>query len=976
MKNAFLLMLCLATTWHTQATDYYIDGISGNDSNSGTSEAAAWQTIANINTTTFQPGDRILFKSGQIWTGTLKPKGSGTTGNPITIGKYGAGANPVIHGNGATNCTVEPGQVKHCTIFLYNQEHWVIRDLEITNYDPSEEGGKSLSQWESDNVTNYVQPVEPPHYTGANSKKCGILVQANNQGELKSLHFINLEVHGVNGLITSKNNGGIFFRVFNFGTDIPTYFNDVLIDSCHIHDVDRTGISNVSEYDNRTLTTNTDWTPNLNYVIRNTTFERTGANALIVRVSDRALVENCFFDYCAIKESGNAAFNFNTDNAVWQFNEFQRTKANMGDFDAGGVDSDYRSKNTIIQYNYVHDNDFGMLVTGGPGIFNDSTVVRYNIFEREGLIARMGADTKFVLRTSGGATNTIYHNNIVYLDASQSDTKIAFHKSWSGSWPDNTEYYNNIIYNLASGSTYVLGSSTNNTFSNNVYFGNTATNTPSDPNAITSDPLLVNPGAGENGYRLQAGSPALGAGLRLASTPDKDYYGNDILAQAAIDIGVEQVTATIGGNAPRIDVSADAYIRGGSAAGSNFGADPSLVVKGSSNESFARKSLLKFDLTQSTGVSSAILYLYGSAQQSMNVDVYALASDSWSESTVTWSNAPAFGSSVADFTVQTVDQWYQIDLTSLVQSELAGDKVLSLGLTDDAVLVKNVNFFSKENVQTEYKPYLSVVESIASKETLNVTIGEDAYVRGGTNAGINYGSENVMVVKDSPTNDTFTRRAYLNFDLPTINGVIESAVLHFSGQIASGSAFDIEVYGTTDSWNESTITWNNAPAAGSLVGAVDISGAGFNAYQLDVTAFVAAEVAGDGSVSFMLGDAEETNSMADLRSKESNIDVPYLEIVYVPTSAARLAYREEAQELLDRVELYPNPVVNEVLHIKSLHPLQQVSIYDLSGNRLLFFDRMESRALSANISALQRGLYLVLSRDNRGTVSRTRIIKY
>ena len=410
MKHAqrLLAMLLLGAAWPCLATNYYIDSVSGDDGNSGTSQVAAWETLANINSTTFQPGDSILFKAGQSWTGTIKPQGSGTSGNPIVIGMYGSGSRPALNGDGSTNCTVEPGQTKYCTIFLYNQEYWVIRDLEITNYDSSEESSITLSEWESDNVTDYANVTNPAKYTGTNTKKCGVLVQANDVGKLSQLHFINLEVHGVNGQISQKNNGGIFFRIFNFGSETPTYFDDILIEDCYIHDVDRTGISNESDYDNRTLSTNTDWTPSTNLVIRNTTFERTGANALIVRVADGALIENCHFDYCSIKESGNAAFNFNTDNTIWQYNEFEHTKANDGDHDAGGVDSDYRTKGTIIQYNYLHDNDFGMLVTGGPGAFNDGTIVRYNIFERDGLIKRHGDDKWFVLRTSGAATNTTY----------------------------------------------------------------------------------------------------------------------------------------------------------------------------------------------------------------------------------------------------------------------------------------------------------------------------------------------------------------------------------------------------------------------------------------------------------------------------------------------------------------------------------------------------------------------------------------
>lgn len=57
--------------------DYYIDSDGGNDSNAGTSPEEAWSTLDKVNSTTFKPGDRLLFENGDVWTGQLSPKGSG-----------------------------------------------------------------------------------------------------------------------------------------------------------------------------------------------------------------------------------------------------------------------------------------------------------------------------------------------------------------------------------------------------------------------------------------------------------------------------------------------------------------------------------------------------------------------------------------------------------------------------------------------------------------------------------------------------------------------------------------------------------------------------------------------------------------------------------------------------------------------------------------------------------------------------------
>jgi hypothetical protein len=87
------------------ATTYYVSSSTGNDANSGTSSSAAWQTIAHVNGQSFNPGDSILFKRGDVWNESLAPASSGTSGNPITFDAYGAGAAPNLTGYYAVPAT-------------------------------------------------------------------------------------------------------------------------------------------------------------------------------------------------------------------------------------------------------------------------------------------------------------------------------------------------------------------------------------------------------------------------------------------------------------------------------------------------------------------------------------------------------------------------------------------------------------------------------------------------------------------------------------------------------------------------------------------------------------------------------------------------------------------------------------------------------------------------------------------------------
>ncbi len=81
------------------AAMYYVDATGGNDSNTGASEATPWKTIARVNSRSFSPGDSILLKRGEIWRETLIAPSSGSAGNVIVFGAYGAGDNPIISGS-------------------------------------------------------------------------------------------------------------------------------------------------------------------------------------------------------------------------------------------------------------------------------------------------------------------------------------------------------------------------------------------------------------------------------------------------------------------------------------------------------------------------------------------------------------------------------------------------------------------------------------------------------------------------------------------------------------------------------------------------------------------------------------------------------------------------------------------------------------------------------------------------------------
>jgi len=105
---AFLLTLAMLFTLAPMAfaeekyTEYfYVDSINGDDANDGSTPETAFKTLYKAFARTFKPGTHVLFRRGGEYEGGWSVMNalitsSGTADNPIVLGAYGDGTNPVI----------------------------------------------------------------------------------------------------------------------------------------------------------------------------------------------------------------------------------------------------------------------------------------------------------------------------------------------------------------------------------------------------------------------------------------------------------------------------------------------------------------------------------------------------------------------------------------------------------------------------------------------------------------------------------------------------------------------------------------------------------------------------------------------------------------------------------------------------------------------------------------------------------------
>lgn len=522
IELVFFLILCIPFSYAGSknlnsisgkpGTNFYVNSVSGSDSNSGTTKQEAWKTLARVNEEVFEPGDSILFHSGSVFVGRLSPKGSGTPERPITISKYGNGNKPHIEAK---------GQYSEA-LLLMNVEYWNVSNLEISNKGKERAAGRA-----------------------------GVRLLLSNFGTAHHIHLSNLYIHDVNGSNVKSKGGGAGITWMCKGDSIKSRFDDLVIENCHLVRTDRNGITGSSAFWPRYK-----WYPSLHVVIKNNLLEDIGGDGIVPIACDSALIEYNVLHGGRQRANDYAAgiWPWSCDNTVIQYNEVSGMK---GYKDGQGFDSDWNCRNTIIQYNYSHNNEGGFLLICDNGRPPDSinagnvgTIVRYNISQNDG---------SRTFQIAGPVNETKIYNNSIFVGDSL-DVKLFLFNSWSG-WSNNTDVFNNIFYVNGKGTIshqsaarlengkYITqpgyGKSKGNIFNRNVYFGNIL-NPPKDTGGLFQNPLLKNAGSGKNGrdslngYKLVKTSPCIGAGREISNNGNIDFWGDKLPSNSSPDIGAFQ----------------------------------------------------------------------------------------------------------------------------------------------------------------------------------------------------------------------------------------------------------------------------------------------------------------------------------------------------------------------------------------------------------------------------------------------------
>ena len=573
-------------------TTYYVDSKDGKDSNAGTAENKAFQTLKKVNELNLEPGDTVLLKKGSVFEDqALKftKEDSGTAEAPVKISTYGEGEKPKINTNGHGQWELNYGNpldnqnhkwkgTVSSSILIEDAEYLEIEGLELTN------DRESSTDTEKDKKYNDADAMD----------RTGVAGVAKDNGTVDHIVLNDLYIHDVTGNVYNKHmtNGGIYFIVAkptNEGETGIARYNDVQIRNCSLNKVNRWGIAVGYTYQWGQFQTGElpDATMakygSSNVVIENNYLNHVGGDAITTMYLDRPLIqynvsENAAEqintkDYSKNQPSLDANGNPNgtqgvgagrvaagiwpwkCKNAIFQYNEcFKTLNAASGNGDGQPWDADY-GDGTNYQYNYSHGNTASTIMFCGPESVNNT--FRYNISQNED----MGP-----LDPAGNSGNCQVYNNTFYI---KEGLNTIWHRSHGNGGPVDME--NNIFYFAGNTQATVnnWNPSGNKTFSNNLFYN--VSTYPNDANAVkvnAGTEVLVNPGSGPDsvavdkaarkhedptketvfdGYKLAEKSPAINKGKvvvdRNGYTIDHDFFGHAITAVPEIGAAESDVVA-------------------------------------------------------------------------------------------------------------------------------------------------------------------------------------------------------------------------------------------------------------------------------------------------------------------------------------------------------------------------------------------------------------------------------------------------
>lgn len=416
-----------------------------------------YNSITVLSQLTIQENTHILIKKNSVInTPVTFSNLKGSLDKEIVVTSYGEGNKPLISANSLDSQAVVT--IDSCSYFTFD-------GFEIT--DPNAEEGDrrgilitSSPRHEShyDNITvsnNYIHDIHG--FNDVSGR--GMSQEAKHTG---GIHFWSENGNGVYSNLTITNN--VIERVDSAGISsrrAPYYASVPPIGPYDTSLFERYSFKNVNVSNNR-----------ISFI---------GKNAIFLRnIKGGSIDHNTVFETAIKAHAGNAIVTSRVDDMVIEYNEGYLNRADNSDGkayqDGSMIDPDLQTKSIIVQYNYSHDNSFGMFLNcnaerrDDPGSA-DRAIVRFNLSVND-----YGNKGIFYVNYYTGSLD-IYNNTII----TGANTGVIFQNNDNRTF----NFRGNVICDTSNTSSFVIGQSGVASMKSNLYY-NTQSYTPTSFNDFSN----------------------------------------------------------------------------------------------------------------------------------------------------------------------------------------------------------------------------------------------------------------------------------------------------------------------------------------------------------------------------------------------------------------------------------------------------------------------------------------------------------
>jgi len=466
-----LLLFCLIGNSAT----YYVSDSDGNDSDSGLTTALAWKTLAKVSATTFANGDRILFKRGDTFVGTLTLTKSSVSGSPIVYGAYGTGAKPIITSMATlTGWTLHSGKIYKVSGMPANCDVVTINGVSVSMGKFPQTGNNTFESYSGITSITDNQLTGSPNWTGAE-----VVIWKSNwtidRGAITN-HVTTTLTYTSGSTYAVQSSGGQKYYIqrslaactyqgawYCDGTDFYMYFenndpnNFVVKAGASDYTVYGTGKSYNTLRDVEVQGGNLAaiYMTSLNgFSFRNSTLKNTGLLGLTATNSTTITT----VDSCAISYVNGTGISIVSNSSYIGHSTFDKCGqfAGMGEAGGGSHYAIYtKGTNNITEYNNITNTGYIPIYYVSSG-----SIVRYNVVDTYPTLLLNDGGGIYTFESVRPQTAKKCYNNII--------SNSTANGLYSDGIANNVEFYNNIVYNVDKWGIH-MNMPTNNSVHDNVF---------------------------------------------------------------------------------------------------------------------------------------------------------------------------------------------------------------------------------------------------------------------------------------------------------------------------------------------------------------------------------------------------------------------------------------------------------------------------------------------------------------------------